>query len=654
MPVFIELTTDAFSTTFNKKSGDAGRQRRAGANRARRPLRGVEIKDDTYAYIKVVQSDGNELHLLDSGAETGRSSQYTNFILQSATEARMEKHQIVETFGEPYIFFFGEQPRFIDYSAVLINSLDFNWEAEWWANYELYLRGTKSVEMGARTYLFYDDTVVEGYMLQAQAQKISEQPLTVQLTFRLYVTNYTNVTFVGDPDYPVRSSINLPPDVSLTNADPFTVASAGVTSAVAAFQASERNAEIAADLQRSGFGGGKMLSDTLRNGSWTNSGQPDIDGVVTNAFQALFKGVEIGRTKPLRGKIADNLDEWTSAPPPQPKGDERFGQGSENPYNKKSLLHKVNNLLGPCGINVANPQAMSGLGMGPNFGGFAGFGAGIGVGVSASFGVSGLAGPTPGYGGVNNGLGFVGGNTGYSTGAGAGFAAGPGGVQSFSGTFSGPIPAGGYNANGQYVGPFGLQRGPTNNPSFNQPVGPNGAPLAANGTVVGATFVPGQGFVSSVGPVPTTPGYNSSNPQVFANGVQVGGGLVSGTGVGGGVSGGVGGFYNSPGQLTPFGSPVSQYTGGPVYLGPNNNFRPEGGFGYSNPSNGAGMQVGGAVSAFAMISVGASLGVGAGSCQPNPSPNALPPPGTSTASALFNVGPNGASSTTNTTGMFAT
>ena len=78
-------------------------------------------------------------------------------MLQNVQEAHMEKHQIVETFGESYIFFFGEAPRFIDVSAVIINSHDFNWEAEWWDNYNRFLRGTKSVEQGARTYLFYDE-----------------------------------------------------------------------------------------------------------------------------------------------------------------------------------------------------------------------------------------------------------------------------------------------------------------------------------------------------------------------------------------------------------------------------------------------------------------------------------------------------------------
>jgi len=156
---FITLQTDAFAKTFNNELQSSANTLSAGVTRARRPLRGLEIKNDSYGAIKLVQSNGKELPLYDGGSKGGTTTQYTNFILQSVREARMEKHQIVETFGESYIFFFGESPRFLDVTAVLVNSFDFNWEAEWWQNYDKYLRGSKSVEMGARTYLFYEDNV---------------------------------------------------------------------------------------------------------------------------------------------------------------------------------------------------------------------------------------------------------------------------------------------------------------------------------------------------------------------------------------------------------------------------------------------------------------------------------------------------------------
>jgi len=133
-------------------------------------LRGIEIKDDTYAYITLRGVDNTVIDLLDSSSATGRSTEYSNFILQSVVDRRVDRHQILETFGDSYLFMFGEAPRMLECNAILINSHDFNWKAEFMANYEQYLAGTKSLEKGCRTYLFYDDNIVEGYVLNATTQ----------------------------------------------------------------------------------------------------------------------------------------------------------------------------------------------------------------------------------------------------------------------------------------------------------------------------------------------------------------------------------------------------------------------------------------------------------------------------------------------------
>lgn len=225
MAVFIETTTDPFDDNFdNLAANGLARGGGSGSRRtARRPTRGIEIKEDRPALLKVIRVDGREIQLFDSGGVSdgtgdkdpglfgvssgggiGKTTNYTNFILQSVTEARMEKHQIVETFGQSYVFFFGEAPRFIDVSVQLINSHDFNWKAEWWANYDKYFRGTKLVEMGARLYMFYDDNIVEGYMIQCQAVDVADQPYIVQMNFRMFLTNYRNITSIGQTEFPVR------------------------------------------------------------------------------------------------------------------------------------------------------------------------------------------------------------------------------------------------------------------------------------------------------------------------------------------------------------------------------------------------------------------------------------------------------------------
>jgi hypothetical protein len=207
---FFELTTEPMNIADQAKGAVnvARWSLGTGARSARRPLRGLEIKEDTHAVLKVVDMVGRPVPLVDAGSLTGKVQQTTNFILQSVQEARQEKHQVIETFGLPYIFFYGEQPRYLDCAAVLINSLDFNWQAEFWENYENNFRGTKCAESGSRVYLLYDDNIVEGYMINAAAAVDAMNPMAVQLSFRLFVTTYRNCSHIGDPKFPIRMGVN--------------------------------------------------------------------------------------------------------------------------------------------------------------------------------------------------------------------------------------------------------------------------------------------------------------------------------------------------------------------------------------------------------------------------------------------------------------
>jgi len=211
MAVYFELVTEDLDQRFRKSLDNRSR---AGVKNVRRPDRGIEVKEDTYAVFRVVRADGSEIKLVDSSWAEGEGRGYANFLLQSVQDARMERQQIIETFSSPLVFFFGESPRFIDVSALLLNTNDFNWEAEWWENYNKYLRGTQLVESGARAYLHYDDTIIEGYPLNATAVKSADTPYIVQLQFRMFVTNYANVSAIGDPYFPIHESAVLPANLN--------------------------------------------------------------------------------------------------------------------------------------------------------------------------------------------------------------------------------------------------------------------------------------------------------------------------------------------------------------------------------------------------------------------------------------------------------
>jgi hypothetical protein len=643
MSVFIELTTDAFQEKFDQRKKDARDQRkRAGANDVRRPMRGLEIKDDTYAILKVVTSDGNEIKLINSSVEGGRSSEYTNFILQSVQEARMEKHQIVETFGESYIFFFGEAPRFLDVQAVLVDSHDFNWYAEFWENYENYFRGTKLVEMGARTYLFYDDNIVEGYMLNAQAVKTSTTPLMVTLSFRMYLTNYSNISIIGDPSFPVRGSLVLPPDTDVNALD------------------KDRGAYLAtlgANLQQAGFGGGSQFQQAFASGANASGVPPELWGIFVNASEALGDGTKhperFQRSGPLRGDIFANTDEYTSPRPTLDTGANKDAIIQDEVENlvaqAMQMLQQLGARQNPPSLAEQNaewarrarglgPNMMQQMGLGPRFGGGGvGVGFGGGGGVGASFGVRASFGVSFG---ASAGAGFRGGAGG---GMGGGIGGGIGGGLGFSGRASA-----GFGLNGGFGrAPFSPNATIANNYQYSKRSAALNQLNQASFAQQGVDF----NFFDSF-----------RNSQNYSNGVQTGGGIMLGVGIGGGigrpfgvqtfsgpgqpgffgpgvqpavglrpgdpgydllVGSGIPGFGPQPGGgfsfsfqvgdpppsgygYNPYGSPY-----GPGYGPGPANFGVPGappGASFGGPGNGGGsVNVGGSPTAFSMVSVGGSL-----------------------------------------------
>lgn len=357
MAVFIELTTDAFDDRFR-----SGQRSTAGVGKqtgTRRPLRGLEIKEETYAYIKLIDAFGNAIPLMDAGAvnNSGETEDYSNFILQSVQDARMERHNIVETFGETYLFLFGESPRFLNVSAVLLNSFDFNWKAEFMENYDKYLRGTRALEQGARTYLFYDSNVVEGYMLNAQVGESADNPLMCTLNFQLFITNYQNVSLIGgaDPNYPIRSSAVFPGEVDPANPES-AFFNASFTATASAF------AGVGA-----GAGAGAVASASAS--AYLGSVNP-----LLTEEQPIAD-----RTLPLRSTISDNRDEYLS------------GWQDESIQPGDPATSEVDNL------NLAFGDAMAAYGVDPAFA-YAGASAEVlgyapaflsaGVGVSASVGAA--------------------------------------------------------------------------------------------------------------------------------------------------------------------------------------------------------------------------------------------------------------------------
>lgn len=209
--MFIFLERDAFSKLAKNMgdedilSGIGGDERLA----VRRPYRGIQIKEDTYASLTIRRSNGRSIPLTSSSAETrnaetakGITRDYSDFIIQSITDQRVEKQQIIETFGDSFVYFFGERPRIVTVSGLLMNTEDFNWRSQFWENYENHLRGTQLVRANARCYFSYDTIVMEGYPIQAQAADDSNQQYSVPFSMTMFLTNYYDYSSIGEIRFP--------------------------------------------------------------------------------------------------------------------------------------------------------------------------------------------------------------------------------------------------------------------------------------------------------------------------------------------------------------------------------------------------------------------------------------------------------------------
>ena len=344
MSTFLEIRTDAFSDN-NKPDAYSGTSKAT----IRRPLRGIEIKDDRYATIMIKQANGIPISLTDAGSRSGANSGqstgagsgvpssaptpkaastyvYSNFIIESIEDVRQEKSQIVETFGEPYIFFFGERPRMLNVAGVLFNTLDFNWRTEFWDNYEKKLRGTKLVEQNARMYLHWDDIVVEGYPIGAQAAESADMPYSVRFSFSLFVTNHTYLSNLGSNKYPTRASYHVDDSFQKDASDPSfkdtllngQATTAGVNKltniargAGTALTATALAAAIAhgSDNTHAATVSKKLLKSAISMGIESST------MTFLNVVDEYYRGKRIANPKrviPLRSNIYDNTDEYVT------------------------------------------------------------------------------------------------------------------------------------------------------------------------------------------------------------------------------------------------------------------------------------------------------------------------------------------------------
>lgn len=185
----------AYQSTFSTRAMSMANASSSSSaiNQRNKIVRGIQGKAETYATLEVLlgssRTDKDGLDYLKSTT----NGQFAEFLLQTANEITDEKHQIVETFGDPVVFFYGERPKIYQYSGTLLNTEDYSWRDGWKSKYADELRGTQCVKERRRAYLTYDFVLREGYLLGMNISQLSANPNHVDFGFTMFITREINL-----------------------------------------------------------------------------------------------------------------------------------------------------------------------------------------------------------------------------------------------------------------------------------------------------------------------------------------------------------------------------------------------------------------------------------------------------------------------------
>jgi hypothetical protein len=112
---------------------------------------------------------------------------YLKFFLTGVDAPRSERYQVVETFGDWYIFFYGERPPVYTFTGVLLNTPNYNWLNEFDFFYDAFLRGTAATRNVTRIFITYGFQQVQGHLLDFAHSIRADNDMAVQFQLRMAV-----------------------------------------------------------------------------------------------------------------------------------------------------------------------------------------------------------------------------------------------------------------------------------------------------------------------------------------------------------------------------------------------------------------------------------------------------------------------------------
>jgi hypothetical protein len=204
-------------------------------------------------------------------------------------------------------------------------------------------------------------------MLLCNASKTSDQPHLIQMSFRLFLTNYRNISFIGSPQFPIHGGAIVTEGADVTNSRPGPTRDQALTDA-----SPDRGSALTRAVSNGGFATAPRLSELLRDANQ----QGAIDPTTRASLDRLGVDPTSQRGLPLRSLIADNFDEYVGlAPnaitlggsPASSAGLRQLSPGAQKQLETDDLHRETVSQLGAHGADVNNPTALGDLGLMPNF-----------------------------------------------------------------------------------------------------------------------------------------------------------------------------------------------------------------------------------------------------------------------------------------------
>lgn len=113
---------------------------------------------------------------------------HTKFFLEQVIEPHDERFQLIETFGDWFIIFYGERPPVYTFGGVLLSAMNYDWHNEFHFLYDAFLRGTRAAEQKAAVSISYGTSQAVGYLLGKTVQLQAIAPNAAAFSFKMVVS----------------------------------------------------------------------------------------------------------------------------------------------------------------------------------------------------------------------------------------------------------------------------------------------------------------------------------------------------------------------------------------------------------------------------------------------------------------------------------